>query len=446
MVQCLFLVGKNATGNDLAPSQTQLGLLLPQLERNLLRLPALTINQLAPTTFSLMEFKTQQDIDLVVKIYANHPLLGDKLSDSWNVTIRREFNMTDDSNLFNQSAHGWPLWEGKMIYQFNSDYSKPRYWIDEDIGIDELCRRAEIEDYYSGEKWVAELPKLECDNFRLVYREVASGTNEVTLISSILSPHLFVGHTINVFTQWTYLPDPDYIWIKHFDEPNKLFILSLLNSFVINFLIRQKVTSHVSTYLINQLPFPRLAIEHPISQALVSLASRLICVDERFAPLWKELARYHPYTMQPEWDKSCAATDLSERAQLRTQIDAIVADLYKIGELDFAYILNTFPLLDRDQPQLPSEERSFITRDLALLTLFTQRRKTPPSDIIAFFAEAGVDIRQRTGPIVDFAERVRIATQELGAIAYQPSQRNKEENNGDEEIIEQDELDFYDEE
>jgi N-6 DNA Methylase len=445
-VQCLFLIGKNATGYDLAPSQSQLGLFLPQLERTLLHIPVPTINKLAPSTLSLMEFKTQQDVDLIIKIYSSAPLLGDKLDNGWNVTIRREFHMTGDSHLFHQVSRGWPLWEGKGLYQFNSDYGKPRYWIDEKSGVAELCRRAEIEDYYSSDDWIANQPKLECDNFRLAYREVTSSTNEVTLIAAILPPHIFVGHTINAFTQWTYLPEPHYAWTKHFDESNKLFLLSLLNSFVINFLIRQKVTSHVSTYLINQLPIPRLSANHPVSQLLVPLTARLICTDERFSPLWEALAINYPHAMTSEWDETCAAIDLSERALLRTHIDTIIADLHNIDEFDFAYILNTFPLLDRDQPPLPGEERSFITRDLALLTLFTQRGKIPPSDIIAFFSEAGVDIRQRTGPIVDLAERVRIATQELGAIAYQPSQRNKEESNGDEEMPEQDELDFYDEE
>ncbi len=55
-------------------------------------------------------------------------------------------------------------------------------------------------------------------------------------------------------------------------------------------------------------------------------------------------------------------------------------------------------------------------------------------------------MHRRTGPIVDLAERVRFAVEELGAVAYQPSRREKEANNGDEGTLEQDELDFNDEE
>ncbi len=150
--------------------------------------------------------------------------------------------------------------------------------------------------------------------------------------------------------------------------------------------------------------------------------------------------------MSEQWQESSGMKDMQGRACLRAQIDAIVADLYGLSELDFAYILNTFLLLDRDQPPLPGEEQSFITRDMALLELFKYRGKTPPTDIVSFFADAEVDIRQRTGSVVDLAERVRTATQELGAVAYQPSRRDQEDNHEDEQALEQDEFDFDDEE
>ena len=64
-------------------------------------------------------------------------------------------------------------------------------------------------------------------------------------------------------------------------------------------------------------------------------------------------------------------------------IDAVVAELFELTPSEYAYILSTFPLLDRDQPPLPGDHRvrptnkgidrrrqSFITRDLALLTYF----------------------------------------------------------------------------
>lgn len=439
-VASLFLVGKDPTGRDLAPSLAELKTILPEVRRMLFHQPIEVIKKLAPDTFSLLEFKSQREMEVILQIYSNHPLLGNTLADTWNMVTQREFHMTDDSRFFNTRSEGWPLWEGKMIYQFTCDYAPPKYWIDQNAGLTELTRKIAIEDYQASDVWLEEPPKLGCTDFRLVHREVASNTNEVTLIASVLPPHTFVGHTINIFTQWTYLPKPHFTWVKHFDESNKLYLATLLNSFVINFIIRQKVSAHVSMFLLGQLPVPRLSATHPVSQALVPLAARLTCVDERFAPLWEALAQQHSGSMTEQWLPTCVVRDPSERAHLRAEIDARVANLYGLREEDFAYILSTFPLLDRDQPALPGEPKSFITRDLALLALFTLRGKMPPVDIVIFFAKVDIDIHQQTGPLIDLRERVRVATEDLGAVAYMPSGREREESETEED--EQDEFKF----
>lgn len=78
-----------------------------------------------------------------------------------------------------------------------------------------------------------------------------------------------------------------------------------------------------------------------------------------------------------------------------------------------------------------------------LLEYFRQVGQRPPHDIVAFFAEAGIDIDggrvlaggspadplnppiYATGPLRSLEERVRIAEQQLGAVAYVPTVRKK---------------------
>lgn len=92
----------------------------------------------------------------------------------------------------------------------------------------------------------------------------------------------------------------------------------------------------------------------------------------------------------------------------------------------FAHVLTAFPiLLDYEQPPLPGESKSFITRDLALLALFKLRGNTPPADIVEFFATAGADISDITGPVRDLEQRGVEATR-LGAVAYIPIERGGE--------------------
>ena len=110
-----------------------------------------------------------------------------------------------------------------------------------------------------------------------------------------------------------------------------------------------------------------------------------------------------------------------------------MAQLYGLTALEYARILSHFPLLDQDQPRLPGdafiritnkgekiEPRGFITRDLALLTFFELIGQESPSDIVAFFAEAGIDIERQTGLIRNLLARVEEATRR-GAVAYIPS-------------------------
>jgi hypothetical protein len=57
-----------------------------------------------------------------------------------------------------------------------------------------------------------------------------------------------------------------------------------------------------------------------------------------------------------EWTPACGAhdrlpdrRDTGDRAQLRAEIDAYVAHLYGLSRDDFAYILDTFPVLKKKE-------------------------------------------------------------------------------------------------
>jgi hypothetical protein len=500
-IRCLFLVGKDDAWQDRGPSPEGLGMLLPQLDRYLLDLPSHMIKVFAPDTYGLLEFKSQRELDLAVKIYTSFPPLGKQLENSWNVSFVTEIHMTGGSHFFRDAARlklfgateqpgrvwktppeEWyqeqpeiyelaervvtnnkvyfpteveidkvrythsgyllkkevhtrqalpivpgetyvPLYEGRMVHQF--DHAAKAYM--QGSGRSAEWRalsfdQKEIIPHY----FVAQHDWLHI-GFRAGFCDVTGPTNERTMLAAMIPSTFPCGNTVSVVNVQ---PDTSSL---------HLLLVTLMNSFVFDWLLRFRVTNHTNFFLLEPLAVPRPKIESDEAQLLIQAATRLTCVTPEFAPLWSEI-------MGTSWQATDGARDMHERARLRAQIDAIVADLYGLTEHDFAYILNTFPLLDRDQPPLPDEGRSFITRDLALLALFQRRGKTPPADIVSFFAEAGVDIRQRTGTITDLAKRVYVAIQEQGAIAYQPTQREKEENGGDEEILEQEELDFYDEE
>ena len=195
-------------------------------------------------------------------------------------------------------------------------------------------------------------------------------------------------------------------------------------------------------FYIYQLPIPRLTHGSPHFDALVPRAARLTCTTPEFAGLWDEVAKHYPELTSEDplrftdyglrfTDHPLRFTNHVLRATLRAEIDALVADLYGLSEEDFAYILSTFPLLDRGQPALAGDvdekggPRSYITRDTALLELFKLRGKTPPADIVDFFASAGADIARLTGPLRGMGERVAAALT-LGAVGSVPGGRGRD--------------------
>ncbi len=105
---------------------------LPVIDANALKMSIKQVRKFSPDTLSVMEFKNQRDIDITAQIYREWPLLGEKLEETWNVRFRRELDMTNDSHLFKTTPTDCPLYEGKMIWLFDSAFEQPRYWLDRD--------------------------------------------------------------------------------------------------------------------------------------------------------------------------------------------------------------------------------------------------------------------------------------------------------------------------
>ena len=275
-----------------------------------------SLKRFSPNSLSIMEFQTQKDYLLVEKIYGNWPLLGDEISNVWNVKFISEFHITADRNLFNTNGSGLPLYEGKMIHQFNAYWSEPRYWIEEPSGSARLS-----------DKYKVSSDKLDYLKPRLAFRGISAATNERTLISTMLPPRVFSeGRTATTVIQ------------RNIGASEQLFLLSCLNSFVLDWTLRAKVISNINMFYMYQLPLPRLSAGDPIFDAIVPRAARLTCTTPAFAALWQQV-------MGAEWSPEVAAVDPAERASLRRELDALVAHLYGLSRDEFDHILRTFPLV-----------------------------------------------------------------------------------------------------
>ncbi len=271
-----------------------------------------SIERFSPDSLSFMEFQTHRDYEITEQIYGNWPLIGET-SDAWNASFTAEFHMTNDRDLFDTQGHGLPLYEGKMFHQYDPYFSEPRYWIKGEKGRAALLRQQPDENQ-----------SLDYQRPRLVFRDIARGTDERTFISAILPPNVFAGNTGIVETQ--------------LQGAEMLFVLAVVNSFCEDYLVRPRIGTHLNMFYVYQLPMPRLMPGNPYFDALVPRAARLTCTTADFAGLWQEV-------MGEAWDDSSGAIDPAERQRLRDEIDALVAHLYGLSRDDFEHILGTFPLV-----------------------------------------------------------------------------------------------------
>jgi Putative DNA-binding domain len=241
------------------------------------------------------------------------PPLGQKGENpGWNLVLAREFHMTNDSHLFETKPgpDRLPLFEGKMIHQFERRSAQPRYWIDHAHARKALLGHEEDRGQ-----------ELAYQGYRLAFRNVARSTDGRTMIVTMLPRRVFCNHTLPTVLV---------------DRNTGLYCCSVFNSFVFDFLVRQRVATHLTFSILYRLPVPRLSPTDESFQALRDLASRLICISEEFA-------------------------ELEDRAALRAEIDGRVAHLYSLTEKEFAHILSTFPLV----PQASKDDALEIYRRLA---------------------------------------------------------------------------------
>jgi hypothetical protein len=266
-----------------------------------------------------MEFKQDIDIQIAEKM-SRFPLLGETLPDTWNLKLTREFDMTNDSYLFKtEPAKGrLPLYEGKMIHQFTHQYALPKYWLDEKEARQALLKRGEVD---KGQI-------LDYQTYRLGFRSVSSSTNERSLISSLIPKSVFCGNSLSIseYEQNNFREN----------EAFKFFILTILNSFLIDWMLRQKVSQNLNFFYIYQLPIPRLKEGDKYFQEIVENAAKLICTTEEFEQLAKEVGI---------GSHKNGVTEEAERMAIRAKLDAIVAHLYELTLTEFQHILSTFPLV-----------------------------------------------------------------------------------------------------
>jgi hypothetical protein len=330
-----------------------------------------------PNTGTAPIFRSARDADLTRRVYERFPILHDHASGRkvWPVKYCTMFHMTNDSHLFKTreelEAAGYfpiaggrwkrgegefclPLYVGKMIWHYdhracsvvvNADNLKvaagskpttpaqhadpaftptPQYWVEQralpDLGV----------------AW----------GFGL--RGITNATNERTLVCNVF-PLSGAGNSIGMM-----VPDGD---VKGFKAGVPL-LLANMASFVFDCFTRQKVQGqNMNWYIVEQLPvIPPAAFAQKLGAGTIGdfvrgEVLRLTYTAHDMAPFARDMG----------YDGPPFAWDEDDRAHRKARLDALFFNLYGFTEEEAAYVLSTFPIVER---QDRAAHGRFLTRDL----------------------------------------------------------------------------------
>jgi hypothetical protein len=317
------------------------------------------IARINPNTKTAPVFRARADAELTAKIYGRVPVLIDEAKGTagnpWGVSFARLFDMSNDSGLFrtasqlraagfardgadwrNDSARYVPLYEAKMIHQFdhrwatydgtdsrdateaekqNPDFEPtPRYWVPE----------AEIADRLRAKNWTR--------GWLMGWRDICRSTDERTVIATAF-PRSAVGNSLPIM-----LFGSEY-------HPRLLAALQgCLSSLACDYVARHKVGgTHLNFFIYQQLPIlPPSTYTDADLAFIVPRVLELTYTSHAMAPFAHDLG----------YDGKPFAWDEDGRAHLRAELDAFYARAYGLTRDELRYILDPE---DAMGPGYPSE-------------------------------------------------------------------------------------------
>ncbi|MCK4847529.1 MAG: hypothetical protein KAT16_00730, partial [Candidatus Heimdallarchaeota archaeon] len=278
------------------------------------------IKEYSPSSWSILELKANQDLKIVKKMY-QFPVIGE------SIVFAREFDMSMDSHLFNTEKEGFPVYEGKMIHQYNHQFKDPRYWIEE--------------------KQIRKKFSISYNNFkmmRLVFRAVAASTNQRTMISTFIPQCACCGNSL--------------IIIKKFSQKNSgqtslkdlLFLSGVFNSFVFDYLLRLKISQNLNMFFIRDMPLPIIKDSDSSFQQLIAHVSSIYSEYDEFRLILENCSSD---------SQQLPKLSLNERQAL---IDVEVAKLYGLSLHDLKYILDQFHISDTKKETNLSTQKELIIK------------------------------------------------------------------------------------
>lgn len=183
------------------------------------------IKKYSPEEYALFEPKDIDEYHAYIKIRDSFK----SLEKTKLFSLGTDFNKTSHSKFFMPYKENQkkiiPLYEGKFMHQFVIKPDEITEGIDREVVVNKI-----------GD---------DLNEYRLAIRTIARATDTRSLIATLLPPNTTAAHSLHVQTK-----------AKNNSIEKELFILGYLNSYVIDYVLRQLISANVTKNYLNQLPIP----------------------------------------------------------------------------------------------------------------------------------------------------------------------------------------------
>jgi hypothetical protein len=165
-------------------------------------------------------------------------------------------------------------------------------------------------------------------HYRFGYRAIARSTDERTFIATLMPPPTV--STRKVASD-----------ITAFDHPTSASLvgIAMLNTFVMDYVLRPLVQTDVSLFIVKRLPIPE--IDEQASKFLAHSTLRLVSNHAGFLSLWQEQVGKEWREEGPKHRWPCIA-DEGSRWLVRAAIDALLCGAFALSRDDYEHILGSF--------------------------------------------------------------------------------------------------------
>lgn len=346
-----------------------------QAERHVLAYPRARVEEFSPYSKAILEIRSEQDLRVLQKIYANGVLLGDQSENGWGIKYATEFHMTNDSKLFPprpkweekgyrpdeyghwlkgpwQDYHGpqqilerapglvlsrdglqalrvdeiedvaLPLYEGRMIGQF--DFSE-KGWVSgkgrkaewRDISFAQKVLEPQYLmgiDAYQGSE---DEPSKAMPGLKVGFLAIGSATNSRSMFAGLVADFP-AGNSVAILQSRTPI--------------QSVALMAALNSFSYDFTLRNRLGGlNLNYFVIAETPIPKPHAS--VYQALSRIGLSLCLPSKTFSERWMKVGRANQ-----DWHSLFALTD-HERMRLKAINEAVCGSLFGLSIPEFLIVL-----------------------------------------------------------------------------------------------------------